>query len=80
MRTKISNECTAQEGFPRVKNIKEKMEKEATQDGEALILLNCELQVWTAELHSKQPGHLAKEAPEKMLKTKPAFSFLFIVE
>lgn len=56
------------------------MEEEATCDGEALILLNCWLQLWTTELHSKEPMYLAKEAPDKMLKTEPAFSFLFIVE
>lgn len=35
------------------KKIKKKMEEEATWDGEALILLNCGLQVWTTKLHSR---------------------------
>lgn len=49
------------------------MEEEATWEGEALILLNCGLQVWTTKLHSKEPGHLAKWSPRKDGENKACF-------
>lgn len=73
VRTKMSNECTAQEESQEWKKIKKKMKKEATWDGEALILLNCRLQVWTTKLHSKESGHLAKWSPRKDGENKACF-------
>lgn len=62
-----------------MKNKMTKMEEEGICDGEAWVLLNCVLHVWITEHHNKELGHLVMEAPGRMLKTKPAFSFLFIL-